>query len=501
MEWNPFHHLSKTRKFPLARLIYSPFWQRVKDTFKVFYGKWMRNSFAPRLKMGLLDYLFPWQKGLAYFFSQFGTRNGFAFGLCALLFIPWLIIEGVRLAVAALLTLVISVLILPIVHAYYAYKKEKLVKRIENLSVKRCMDEKTYRIKTVKSRLEVAQAAEAEVKRLQATGLLGVLLPKEVLGEENWAKANQLQDNRYRKLDTPEVETREEYLGEEQNLKRCAPDLYEGYGRDAKHGLGAIAVPLRKDEQGKYEKIPMGRDNVRLYVMEQDNESERQSIIQNSKQSLYDERVYRKNIIMLVGSGSNRTAYFYHRREVRANKTGEIGNKELEGLLHKGRTIEEAQYLYNEEQVDSSFKNTIIKEGQGMVDIALSAEEQNYLAYEQGWVDKSPQDAMYRKIVKKVEIQANHPFCSPTRCDRIPDALGLYEFQEQIPAMGSDWAPTENDPKPLAIIPVEPKNYPGIRAILKLNSFWTTEKLENHPLLDIDQFVEEISEESVVPLI
>ncbi|MES2217339.1 MAG: hypothetical protein V4501_02900 [Pseudomonadota bacterium] len=137
MLWNPFFHLQETTYYPTARLIRSSFKQRMRDTFKVFYGDIFRNN------LGIIDYIFPFSRlstAILLLINRGSNDNANTTDiiLSASLFIIWstptILLSIPKLIVASALTLVLSPVV-ALVHFWFKSDKEKLVNQIKHLKI------------------------------------------------------------------------------------------------------------------------------------------------------------------------------------------------------------------------------------------------------------------------------------------------------------------------------------------------------------------------------
>ncbi len=130
MRWNTFSHLADTKKYFTGRLIRSPLWQRFTDTFRVFYGSFLKND------LGVLDYLFVLPRisqNIALEVNRF--NNPLAIATTILLGLAALILNIVKILSAVALTIVVSPFIL-LTHLFANLTFNKLSDKIKHLQIK-----------------------------------------------------------------------------------------------------------------------------------------------------------------------------------------------------------------------------------------------------------------------------------------------------------------------------------------------------------------------------
>lgn len=128
MKWNPFSHLRETKKYPTGRVFLSGFWQRIEDTFRVFYGDFFNID---ENELGLLDYFFPLPRLSQNLLYASLRSNPLIMGTAA---IPTVPLIAIKFIAASALTL-ISFPFYSLTHLFVMPTMNKLSERIQHLKI------------------------------------------------------------------------------------------------------------------------------------------------------------------------------------------------------------------------------------------------------------------------------------------------------------------------------------------------------------------------------
>lgn len=127
MRWNPFSHLSETKKYSSGRILRSGLWHRIEDTFRVFYGDLFN---VDENELGILDYPFPFPRILQNILYM-SFKNATAMILVGIFAVPLI---ATKFIAASMLTL-ISLPIVGLTHLFVMPTINKLLKRVQQIKV------------------------------------------------------------------------------------------------------------------------------------------------------------------------------------------------------------------------------------------------------------------------------------------------------------------------------------------------------------------------------
>jgi hypothetical protein len=144
MNWNPFSHLVKSKKYKLAHFIKSSWWERMRDTFEVFYGSnipYRLMPYFPQMifdrRMGILDYVFPLTNLflLSHYFVRYVPLNIHLFKSIIVVSYAGILISDYIKFIAA--TLIASILtpIISLIHLCIQPLWNNLSNQIKNIIV------------------------------------------------------------------------------------------------------------------------------------------------------------------------------------------------------------------------------------------------------------------------------------------------------------------------------------------------------------------------------
>src|SRR4051812_46848721 len=127
MVWNPFAALIETNSAYSSRFLRTSILQKIKDTFRVFYGD--ENI------IGILDYLFPLARISFDLFSWLWSQNNFGAKFFAVLTFPFMAVFGaIKFLAAIVLTTAVSPIV-GMVHLAYLPQSYTLSVKLQQIPV------------------------------------------------------------------------------------------------------------------------------------------------------------------------------------------------------------------------------------------------------------------------------------------------------------------------------------------------------------------------------